>query len=203
MKFYIIFGLVLEFLFKSIHVKWVWLGDVNGVCFIIIVLLLLKLRLNPICIKKSKIYDFWHKKRIFLETKVFDTMVVQTRRKRRYDEDFKLLTGLFSWNSSFLRVVKTQAILILKAMSERVVFDMERPWIRMRNFQIDSKSIWDDEIQIQGRYRSDPTLSDIDFKNKMASKVSTSLNEILIFQTFRQGHFFMLVIRDRDCFRRV
>ena len=36
------------------------------------------------------------------------------------------------------------------------------------NFQIDSKSIADDVIQIQSRSMSDPPLSDIDFKNKMA-----------------------------------
>ena len=36
------------------------------------------------------------------------------------------------------------------------------------NFQIDSKSIEDDDIQIQSRSMSDPILYDIDFKNKMA-----------------------------------
>jgi len=36
------------------------------------------------------------------------------------------------------------------------------------NFQIDSKSIEDAVIQIQSRSMSDPTLSDNDFKNKMA-----------------------------------
>ena len=36
------------------------------------------------------------------------------------------------------------------------------------NSQIDSKPIEDDAIQIQSRSMSDPTLSDIDFKNKMA-----------------------------------
>ena len=38
----------------------------------------------------------------------------------------------------------------------------------MMNFYIDSKSIKDDVIQIQSRSIPDPTLSDIDFKNKMA-----------------------------------
>ena len=38
----------------------------------------------------------------------------------------------------------------------------------MMNFEIDLKSIEDDAIQIQSRSMSDPTLSDIDFKNKMA-----------------------------------
>ena len=36
----------------------------------------------------------------------------------------------------------------------------------MMNSQIDSKPIEDDAIQIQSRSMSDPTLSDIDFKNK-------------------------------------
>ena len=36
------------------------------------------------------------------------------------------------------------------------------------NFQIDSKLIGDGVIQIQSRSMSDPTLSDIDFKNKTA-----------------------------------
>ena len=38
----------------------------------------------------------------------------------------------------------------------------------MMNFLVDSKSIEDYVIQIQSRSMSDPTLSDIDFKNKMA-----------------------------------
>ena len=38
----------------------------------------------------------------------------------------------------------------------------------MTNFWIDSKLIEDDVIQIQCRSMSDPPLSDIDFKNKMA-----------------------------------
>ena len=36
------------------------------------------------------------------------------------------------------------------------------------NFKIDSKSIGDEDIQVQSRSMSDPTLSDIDFKDKMA-----------------------------------
>ena len=36
------------------------------------------------------------------------------------------------------------------------------------NFYIDSRSNEDDVIQTQSRSMSDPTLSDIDFKNKMA-----------------------------------
>ena len=35
----------------------------------------------------------------------------------------------------------------------------------MKNFWIDLKTIEDDVIQIQSRSMSDPTLSDIDFKN--------------------------------------
>ena len=37
----------------------------------------------------------------------------------------------------------------------------------MMNFYIDSKSIEDGVIQIKSRSMSDPTLSDIDFKNQM------------------------------------
>ena len=43
----------------------------------------------------------------------------------------------------------------------------------MMNFWIDSKSIEDDVIQIQSRYMSDPTLCDIDFKNKTLQILST------------------------------
>ena len=45
----------------------------------------------------------------------------------------------------------------------------------MTNFYIDPKSIEDDVIHIQSRSMSDPCLSDIDFKNKMAW-VWTTLN---------------------------
>ena len=38
----------------------------------------------------------------------------------------------------------------------------------MISFLIDSKSIEDGVIQIQSRSMSDPTLSDIDYENKMA-----------------------------------
>ena len=38
----------------------------------------------------------------------------------------------------------------------------------MKNFLINLKTIEDDVIQIQSRSMSDPTLSDIHFKNKMA-----------------------------------
>ena len=41
------------------------------------------------------------------------------------------------------------------------------------NFKIDSQSIEDDVIRIQSRSMSDPTLSDIDFKNKMALAYTT------------------------------
>ena len=49
----------------------------------------------------------------------------------------------------------------------------------MMNFQLDSKSIEAEVIQNQSRLMSDPTLSDIDFKNKMAW-VWTTLNQIEI-----------------------
>ena len=76
----------------------------------------------------------------------------------------------------FLRVVHNQAILFLKSLSERVGFDIQRPWNWMMNFQIDSKSI---ENSNSESYTSDPTLSDIDFKNKMAW-VWTTLKNIVI-----------------------
>ena len=41
------------------------------------------------------------------------------------------------------RIVRTQAILFLKSMSERVGSDIQRLWIWMMNFMIDSKSIHD------------------------------------------------------------
>ena len=45
----------------------------------------------------------------------------------------------------------------------------------MIKFEMDSKSIENNVIQIQSRSMSDPLLSDIDFKNKMAW-VWTTLN---------------------------
>ena len=45
----------------------------------------------------------------------------------------------------------------------------------MMNFLIDSISNEDDVIQIQSRSMSDPLLSDIDFKNKMAWVRTTSV----------------------------
>ena len=68
---------------------------------------------------------------------------------------------------NFLRVVQTQAILFLKSMSEWDGSDIERLRNWMMNFSIDSIPIEDEVIQIQFRSMSDPTLSDIDFKNKM------------------------------------
>ena len=72
------------------------------------------------------------------------------------------------WNGYRLRVVPTQAILFLKSMSERDGSDIQRLWNWTMNFLIDSKSIEDDVIQIQSRSMLDPTLSDIEFNNKMA-----------------------------------
>ena len=66
---------------------------------------------------------------------------------------------LFYYNF-ILRVVQTQAI--LKSMSERVGSDIQRLWNWVINM------IDDDEIEIQSRYMSEPTLSDIGFKNRMA-----------------------------------
>ena len=43
--------------------------------------------------------------------------------------------------SKFLRVVQTQAILLLKSLLGRVGSDIERLWNWMKNFYIDSKSI--------------------------------------------------------------
>ena len=51
------------------------------------------------------------------------------------------------------RVVQTQAIFFLKSMLKRAESDIE--------------STEDDVIEIQSRSKSDPPLSDIDFKNKM------------------------------------
>jgi len=66
----------------------------------------------------------------------------------------------------YLRVVQTQAILFLESMSEIDESDIQRRWNWMRNFQIDSETIEDDIIP--SPTMSDPPLSDIDFRNKMA-----------------------------------
>ena len=67
-----------------------------------------------------------------------------------------------------LRVVFTKAILCLKSMSERDGYDIQRLCNWMMNFKIESKTIEDDILLILSRSMSDPSLSDIDFKNKMA-----------------------------------
>ena len=56
----------------------------------------------------------------------------------------------------------------------------------MMNFQIDSKSIEDDFIQFKSRSKSDPTLSDIDIKNKMAW-VWTALKKYRPFKLLRES----------------
>ena len=63
-------------------------------------------------------------------------------------------------------------------MSEKVGSDIDRLLSLMMNFQIDSKSIEDDDICIQSRSLPDPTVSDIDFKNKMALVWTTLKNFI-------------------------
>ena len=62
-----------------------------------------------------------------------------------------------------LRVVHTQSIFEIIV---RVGSDIERHWILNGNSYlfIDSKPIEDDIIQIQSRFMSDPTHSDIGFK---------------------------------------
>ena len=67
-----------------------------------------------------------------------------------------------------LRVVQTRVILFLKSLSEKVGSHIERLWNWMMNFFIDSKSIEDVVIQIKTRSMSDSTLSNSDFKNKIA-----------------------------------
>ena len=59
-----------------------------------------------------------------------------------------------------LRVVQTQAIFIYE-------INVGKSRIRLVNFQMGSKLIEDEIIQFKIRSLSDPTLSDIDFKNKM------------------------------------
>ena len=72
------------------------------------------------------------------------------------------------WVGFELRVVPKLAILYLKSLSERVGFDIQRHWNWMMNIKIVSKLIEDGIIQIHSRSMSDPTISDIDFTNKMA-----------------------------------
>ena len=85
-----------------------------------------------------------------------------------------------------LRVVQTQAILFLKSMSERVGSDIERLWnwisrstqnrLKMGSF-LNSKSLYVTYSM------TDPTLSDIDFKNKMAL-VGTTLNNVCLLEPY-------------------
>ena len=86
-----------------------------------------------------------------------------------------------------LRVVQTQAILFLKSMSERGGPDVERLWNWIyRSTQNRLSQV----IKIQNRSMSDPPLSDIYFKNKMAW-VWTTLNDLQepLDWTVREFHF--------------
>jgi len=56
-----------------------------------------------------------------------------------------------------------------------------RTTLNLNFFLIDSKLIEDDIIQIESRSLSDPPLSDIDFKNKMAWVLTTLKGVILDF----------------------
>ena len=62
-------------------------------------------------------------------------------------------------------------------MSEKVVSEKERLWNWMMNFQIDSKSIENSNSEF---YTSDPTLSDIDFKNKMVLVWTTHTTQVYL-----------------------
>ena len=72
--------------------------------------------------------------------------------------DYKKRCGLVI----ILRVVQTQAILFLKSMSGKVRSTLNLNGVIFNRFRVDL------EIQFQSRSMSDPTFSDIDFKNKMA-----------------------------------
>ena len=76
---------------------------------------------------------------------------------------------------TFLRVVQTKAILFAKSMSEGFGSDIERFWNTMTLSSIYSWSIQKFIVPFQSRWMSDPTLSEIDFKNKM-TWVWTTLN---------------------------
>ena len=99
------------------------------------------------------------------------------------NEVFCSLFALFGLLVKFLRVVQTESILFLKSMSERVGSDIERLSNSMMNFLIDYKSIADDSIQ--SRSLSDPSRSDIDFKNKM-DWACTTLNRCLWYSVNRK-----------------
>ena len=73
-----------------------------------------------------------------------------------------------------LRIVQTQAILFFNQCRKE-----SDPTYNDSKFEsaIDFESIWKFIIQFQSRSMSDPPLSDIDFKNKMAW-VRTTLNDL-------------------------
>ena len=105
--------------------------------------------------------------------------------RRNYSHKFSMSTGkIYLWGrfgssqcffkTEWLQVIfkgssetelQTQAILFLKSMSERVGSDIERLWIWMTP---SSNDLGRSRKKFQNLSVLDPTLSDIDFKNKMA-----------------------------------
>ena len=73
-----------------------------------------------------------------------------------------------------LRVVQTLAVLFLKSMSERVGLTLNSNDPTLNRFWVDL------EIEFQNRSLSDPTFSDIDFKDKMAWVCTSLKTEYLI-----------------------
>ena len=138
---------------------------------------LVLIRNSNVIVKNQRVYEEQNTKTTTIATACISTlltlvivagMMIFYHRRNPYEA--------FS-NSTELRVVQNQAILCLKSMSERVGFDIERLW--MTSSSIDLESIEKLIIKFQSRCISDPPLSDIGFKNKMAW-VWTILKNIVI-----------------------
>ena len=91
-----------------------------------------------------------------------------------FNTEYKLVDQLLD----HLRSVQTQAILFLKSLSERggyidLYIDLETIEIKLMRV-VHFSTVYELSFELQSRSMSDPTITDIDFQNKMAW-VSTTL----------------------------
>ena len=117
-----------------------------------------------------------------LESVITRTLTVE--RNFFGDPENSILSGRGLTIRALLRAVRTQAILFMKSMSERVGSDIERLGVKMKPSSIDCEST---RNSISGFFyvgSSMSDLSDINFKNQRAW-VRTTLNRALMVITYK------------------